>query len=90
MLSSINHPLLTILVCVIKAGTSASDQSYNYLVMTETSGSNKCRNLHVFARKVEPFLKENNAEVASFLQKVIGRSTGTRIVFLISFDCRKF
>lgn len=58
-------------MCVIKAGTSSKDQNYSYLVMTETSGSNKCRNLHVFARKLEPFLKENNAEVASFLQKVI-------------------
>ncbi|KRZ91904.1 Mitoferrin [Trichinella sp. T8] len=61
-LNGFNMPL-----CVIKAGPSLATM-YSYMILTELSGSNRCRSNHVFARKPELFARDHGKVVNQYLK----------------------
>ncbi|KRY49035.1 Mitoferrin [Trichinella britovi] len=61
-LNGFNMPL-----CVIKVGPSLATM-YSYMILTELSGSNRCRSNHVFARKPELFARDHGKVVNQYLK----------------------
>ncbi|KRZ74710.1 Mitoferrin [Trichinella papuae] len=62
-LNGFNMPL-----CVIKVGPSLATM-YSYMILTELSGSNRCRSNHVFARKPELFARDHGKAVNQYLKE---------------------
>ncbi|KRX92611.1 Mitoferrin [Trichinella pseudospiralis] len=62
-LNGFNMPL-----CVIKVGPSLTTM-YSYMILTELSGSNRCRSNHVFARKPELFARDHGNVVNQYLKE---------------------
>ncbi|TKR92923.1 hypothetical protein L596_007482 [Steinernema carpocapsae] len=61
-LSSLNET-----VCVVKAGP-AEVESYEYIVLAETKGPNRCVSYHVFARNTDEFNRRHYDDIADFMK----------------------
>uniref|UniRef100_A0A914WNV4 Uncharacterized protein n=1 Tax=Plectus sambesii TaxID=2011161 RepID=A0A914WNV4_9BILA len=76
MLSALRLPM-----CAVLAEPTNSP-SYEYLVLMETTGANRCRSQHVFARNAKTFFREYNTEVADFLETAIIRGNSLPVAVL--------
>ncbi|XP_003376237.1 conserved hypothetical protein [Trichinella spiralis] len=77
-LNGFNMPL-----CVIKVGPSLATM-YSYMILTELSGSNRCRSNHVFARKPELFARDHGKVVNQYLKGLL------KFEFQLSYHCYLF
>uniref|UniRef100_A0A914WCU9 Uncharacterized protein n=1 Tax=Plectus sambesii TaxID=2011161 RepID=A0A914WCU9_9BILA len=58
-------------VCAQKTGKSEDGTRYNYVVLAETIGKDKCRSAHVLVRNPAAFFHERNEELINFLKSRI-------------------
>uniref|UniRef100_A0A7E4VH05 Uncharacterized protein n=1 Tax=Panagrellus redivivus TaxID=6233 RepID=A0A7E4VH05_PANRE len=63
----LNTPYMENKMCVVKAGPS-EESRFEYIIVADTSGSNKCRNYQVFARNFEDFKLRHFDDVADFMK----------------------
>lgn len=63
----LNLEYLDTKLCVVKAGPS-EEKRFEYIVLAETNGENKCRSHHVFARSLEDFNLRYYDDVSDFLK----------------------
>ncbi|KAH7732180.1 Protein F22F4.1 [Aphelenchoides avenae] len=61
-------------LCLVRAGP-AEVQSYEYVVLAETTGEHKCTSYHVFARDVDEFNLRHYDDIADFLKTEVLESS---------------
>uniref|UniRef100_A0A1I7Z7B2 Lipocln_cytosolic_FA-bd_dom domain-containing protein n=1 Tax=Steinernema glaseri TaxID=37863 RepID=A0A1I7Z7B2_9BILA len=54
-------------VCLVKAGPAEVD-SFEYMVLAETKGPNRCVSYHVYARNTEEFNRRHYDDIADFMK----------------------
>ncbi|KAE9548108.1 hypothetical protein FO519_008682 [Halicephalobus sp. NKZ332] len=63
----LNLDYLDTKLCVVKSGPS-EESRFEYMVLVETSGENRCRSHHVFARNLDEFNLRHFDDVSDFLK----------------------
>uniref|UniRef100_A0A0N5BAD8 Uncharacterized protein n=1 Tax=Strongyloides papillosus TaxID=174720 RepID=A0A0N5BAD8_STREA len=54
--------------CLVKGGGLTSRNKYEYMILTEISGPNKCSTYHIFTRSIDDFNNKFYNEVSSFMK----------------------
>ncbi|KAK0425899.1 hypothetical protein QR680_009447 [Steinernema hermaphroditum] len=57
-------------VCLVKAGPAEVD-SYEYVVLAETKGPNRCVSYHVFARNTDEFNRRHYDDISEFMKSEV-------------------
>ena len=60
---------ISIAVCLVKAHVNPTF-GYDYLVLAETEGDDRCRNLHIFARDRGHFDNLYTSRIAKYIKNV--------------------
>ncbi|VDM28897.1 unnamed protein product [Toxocara canis] len=57
-------------VCLVKAGPVQKER-YEYIVLAETDGTERCRIYHIYARNAEEFIKTHYDTIARFMKEEV-------------------
>uniref|UniRef100_A0A0N5ARU4 Uncharacterized protein n=1 Tax=Syphacia muris TaxID=451379 RepID=A0A0N5ARU4_9BILA len=57
-------------VCLVKAGPEDQGK-YEYIILAETDGSDRCRSYHIFARDINQFKKQYYDTIADFMKREV-------------------
>ncbi|VDM29786.1 unnamed protein product [Toxocara canis] len=68
-LNNISNTTALVLVCLVKAGPVQKER-YEYIVLAETDGTERCRIYHIYARNAEEFIKTHYDTIARFMKEV--------------------